>query len=91
MGQLLRGICALESAHCLPPPNLVRRTLQCMQTLLDTLDMLMYRLRAGYDWVSARLLFTRFWHRLFGTAAIWFCNDWCDSCNAHHIRIICSI
>ena len=32
---------------------------------------------AGYDWVSARLLFTRFWHRLFGTAAIWFCNDWC--------------
>ena len=33
-------------------------------------------LRAGYDWVSARLLFTRFWHRLFGTAAIWFCNDW---------------
>ncbi len=30
----------------------------------------------GYDWVSFRLLVTHFWHRLFGTAGIWFCNDW---------------
>ena len=31
---------------------------------------------AGYDWVSVRLLFTHFWHRLLGTAGIWFCNNW---------------
>jgi hypothetical protein len=31
---------------------------------------------AGYDWRSLRLLLTVFWHRMLGTAAIWFCNDW---------------
>ena len=36
----------------------------------------MVNLIAGYDWVSGRLLLTNFWHRLFGTSAIWFCNDW---------------
>lgn len=30
----------------------------------------------GYDWKSSGLLFSNFWHRLFGTAGIWFCNDW---------------
>ena len=30
----------------------------------------------GYDWVGFRLLMTHFWHRLVGSAGVWFCNDW---------------
>ena len=29
---------------------------------------------AGYDWTGFGLLMTHYWHRLFGTAGIWFCN-----------------
>ena len=38
----------------------------------------------GYDWRSFRLLITNFWHRLFGTAGIWFCNDW-YACPLHSL------
>ena len=30
----------------------------------------------GYDWKGFRLLMRHFWHRLFGSAGVWFCNDW---------------
>ena len=29
----------------------------------------------GYDWKSFGLLFQHYWHRLFGTCALWFLND----------------
>ena len=30
----------------------------------------------GYDWKGFRLLMRHFWHRLVGSAGVWFCNDW---------------
>ena len=33
----------------------------------------------GYDWKGFRLLMRHFWHRLVGSAGVWFCNDWVSS------------